>query len=208
MVGRILLDSVSPVTQSIEAVIELLNCLGRPTDPLPEIVDLGKVKLVRSNKGDVFYCVTAKGCSCPGAIYRPGSSCKHQRKYFPGLKKSQAQIEAESNARMDGRPKAKWVGEFNGPVDSETIQARSASILASVIDLFDTTPGEVAYLIAFVPIFLLFWISYQLIFDETLLKGAYYVFYGIKLLPMLVAILVIIFAIMSTVNLISFLRNK
>ena len=79
MVGRILLDSVSPVTQSIEAVIELLNCLGRPTDPLPEIVDLGKVKLVRSNKGDVFYCVTAKGCSCPSATYRSGLPCKSEK---------------------------------------------------------------------------------------------------------------------------------
>ena len=145
MAKETLLNSVSPVTQSIEAVIELLNCLGRPADPLPGIVDLGNVKLVRRNKGDVFYCVTAKGCSCPNAIYRPGSSCKHQRKYFPGLKKSQAQIEAESDARIDGRPKAKWIGGFNGPVDPETIQARSASILASVIDLFDTTPGEVAY---------------------------------------------------------------
>jgi len=70
-----LLNSMSPVTQSIEAVIELLNCLGRPLDPLPGIVDLGKVKLVRSNKGDVFYCVNAKGCSCPSATYRPVSPC-------------------------------------------------------------------------------------------------------------------------------------
>jgi hypothetical protein len=145
MVGQTLLDSISPVSQSIEAVVELLNCLGRPADPLPGIVDLGKVKLIRSNKGDIFYCVTAKACSCPGATYRQGSPCKHQRKYFPGLKKSQAQIEAESDARIYGRPKAKWHGGFNGPVDPETIQARSASILASVIDLFDTTPGEVAY---------------------------------------------------------------
>ena len=116
MVGRILLDSVSPVTQSIEAVIELLNCLGRPTDPLPEIVDLGKVKLVRSNKGDVFYCVTAKGCSCPGAIYRPGSSCKHQRKYFPQIAKPAA-MESESI-----RPAAGWIGpdgrRANGPVEA------------------------------------------------------------------------------------------
>jgi hypothetical protein len=70
MDARTLLNSVSPVTQSIEAVVELLNCLGRPADPLPGIVDLGNVKLVRSNKGEVFYCVTAKGCSCPGAPFR------------------------------------------------------------------------------------------------------------------------------------------
>ena len=145
MVGGTLFDSVSLVSQSVDAVVELLHCLGRPADPLPEFVDLGKVKLVQNNKGDVFYCVTAKACSCPSAAYRPGSSCKHQRKYFTGPKKSQAQIEAESDARIYGRPKAKWHGGFNGPVDPETIQPRSASILASVIDLFDTTPGEAAY---------------------------------------------------------------
>jgi hypothetical protein len=59
MVERKLLDSGGSVTQSVAAVVELLSCLGRPKDPLPEIVDLGTVKLARSNKGDVFYCVTA-----------------------------------------------------------------------------------------------------------------------------------------------------
>lgn len=74
-------DSGSPLTQSLSAVIGLLNSLGRPTEPLPEVVDLGTVKLVLSNKGDVFYCVTAKECSCPSFIYR-GGPCKHQRKHF------------------------------------------------------------------------------------------------------------------------------
>ncbi len=151
MAERTLLDSVSLVTQNIEAVVELLNCLGRPTNPLPEIVDLGKVKLVRSNKGDVFYCVTAKACSCPSATYRPGSLCKHQRKYFPGPQKSQEQFDAESDAEIAQLHRAKWAGGFNGPVDPDTIptkvqkEARKASVLDSIIDIFDTTPGEVAY---------------------------------------------------------------
>jgi hypothetical protein len=145
MDGKTLLDSASPVSQSIAAVVELLHCLGRPAEQLPEIVDLGKIKLVLSNKSDIFYCVTPKACSCPNAIYRPGSPCKHQRKYFPPTKKSQSKIEVENNTRIDSQHKTKWMGGFNGPVDPETIQARSAPILASIIDLFDTTPGEAAY---------------------------------------------------------------
>jgi hypothetical protein len=151
MVGRTLFDSVSLVSQSVDAVVELLHYLGSPADPLPKIVDIGKVKLVQCNKGDVFYCVTAKACSCPSATYRPGSPCKHQRKYFPGLKKSQLEIEAENDTETASPGRAKWAGGFNGPVDPDTFHARefekaqSSSILASIIDLFDTTPGEVAY---------------------------------------------------------------
>ncbi len=76
-----LLDSGSPITQTLFAVVGLLNSLGRPTEPLSEVVDLGIVKLVRSNKGDVYYTVTAKECSCPSFVYR-GGPCKHQRKHF------------------------------------------------------------------------------------------------------------------------------
>jgi hypothetical protein len=70
---------------------------------------------------------------------------------FPGPNKSQAQIEAESDAEISQRHKAKWAGGFNDPLDPHTIQAKTlekvprTSVLASIIDLFDTTPGEVAY---------------------------------------------------------------
>ena len=121
MSERTLLDSASPLTQDAGAVVELLKCIGRPTEPLPEVVDLSTVKLVRSNKGDVFYCVTAKSCSCPAATYRPGQ-CKHQRKYFPESKKTQTDIEAESDAEIARLHKAKWAGGFNGPVDPDTIK--------------------------------------------------------------------------------------
>jgi hypothetical protein len=149
MVGRTLLDSASPVTQSIDAVKTLLSCLGRPTDS--EVVDLGVVKLVLSNKGDVFYCVTAKACSCPSACYRPGSPCKHQRKYFLQPKKAQAEIEAESDAEIDRLHKAKWAGGFNGPVDLDTIKAKTeaskASIHVNFIDAYApiTTEEEIRY---------------------------------------------------------------
>jgi hypothetical protein len=74
-------DDESPITQSLSAVVGLLNSLGRPIDPLPEVVDLGTVKLVQSNKKDVYYTVTAKECSCTSFVYR-GGPCKHQRKHF------------------------------------------------------------------------------------------------------------------------------
>jgi len=86
MIERSLLDSGSPITQSFDAVVGLLNSLGRSTEPLPEVVDLDTVKLVKSNKGDVYYTVTAKECSCPSFTYR-GGPCKHQRKHFAESKR-------------------------------------------------------------------------------------------------------------------------
>ena len=138
------------ISQKVESVVELLKYFGRPTEPLPEAVDLGAVKLVRSNKGDVFYCVTAKSCSCPSAIYRPGQ-CKHQRKYFPGPKKSQAEIEKESDEELARLHKAKWAGGFNGPVDPGTIKAKTegpgTSNLANIIDAYAplTTEEEIRH---------------------------------------------------------------
>jgi metal-sulfur cluster biosynthetic enzyme len=92
-------DSGSPITQSLSAVVGLLNSLGRPTEPLPEVVDLGTVKFVRSNKGDVYYTVTATECSCPSFTYR-GGPCKHQRRHF-GEDKRRGQTLAETLEEHD-----------------------------------------------------------------------------------------------------------
>lgn len=137
------------ISQNVEAVVEHLNYLGRPTEPLPEAVDLGAVKLVRSNKSDVFYCVTATSCSCPSALYRPGQ-CKHQRKYFPSSKKSQAEIEKESDEELTRLHSAKWAGGFNGPVDTDTIKAKTEAPAISSLMLIDayahvTTEEEIKY---------------------------------------------------------------
>lgn len=141
----------APVTQCRESVVELLKYLGRPAEPLPEAVDLGAIKLVRSNKGDVFYCVTAMSCSCPSAIYRPGSACKHRRKYFPGPKKSPVEIERETDEELARLHKAKWAGGFNGPIDPDTIKVKTEAPKApSLVNLIDavaptTTESEVRY---------------------------------------------------------------
>jgi len=108
MVERALLDSGSPITQSLSAVVGLLNSLGRPTEPLPEVVDLGTVKLVQSGKGDVFYCVTAKECSCPSFTYR-GWPCKHQRNHFADSKrrgKALAETLEEHDRNLHRMPKS------------------------------------------------------------------------------------------------------
>jgi hypothetical protein len=109
MSERTLLESsVSPITQSTDAVEGLLNSLGRPTEPLPGVVDLGSVKLVLSNKKDVYYTVTAKECSCPSATYR-GGPCKHIRKYFPEPKKAgqtMAEVLAEHDKNLHKMPKS------------------------------------------------------------------------------------------------------
>ena len=109
MEGKTLLASGSPTTQRIDAVKALLAWKKVSSDPLPDFVELGdgnhRLVLVLSSKKDAYYTVTAKGCSCPSATYRPGMACKHQRKYFP---------QEEANLR-DSLPG--WPGGLNGPVE-------------------------------------------------------------------------------------------
>jgi len=103
----------APVTQSTEAVESLLKYLGKPSAPLPDVVELLDMVLVLSNRKDVYYVTTAKSCSCPSAAYRPGQKCKHQRRYFPGPD-APGRIAAETSDSI--RPSGKWPGGFNGPV--------------------------------------------------------------------------------------------
>ncbi len=108
MVERALLDSGSPITQSLDAVIGLLNSLGRTTEPLPEVIDLSTVKLVQSNKRDVYYTVTATECSCPSFSYR-GGPCKHQRKHFAENKRrgrTMAETLEEHDRNLHRMPKS------------------------------------------------------------------------------------------------------
>jgi len=109
MSGRILVQMQNPVTQKPEAVEALAAYLNKPIEA--GVLDLGSATLVKSNKGDAFYTVTAKACSCPAMTYHPGMACKHQRKYFPQPKGEDTKV-ADSI-----RPTAKWAGGHNGPVD-------------------------------------------------------------------------------------------
>lgn len=132
MSGRILVQMQKPVTQKSEAVEALAAYLNKPIEA--GVLDLGSAKLVKSNKGDAFYTVTAKACSCPAAAYHSGMACKHQRKYFPQPKKSREELEAEGEAILEAhhntakrlaRPPEEssirdslpgWPGGYNGPV--------------------------------------------------------------------------------------------
>ncbi len=136
MNGKNLLEGrTGPVTQSVEAVKNLLAFVGRASDPMPSDVTLdnGRLVLVLNNKRDAYYTCTARACSCPSATYRHNGPCKHQRKYFPGSQKSAVELEAESDAILAAhnagakrlarppedsiRPTGKWTGGLNGPVD-------------------------------------------------------------------------------------------
>ena len=134
MSGRILVQMQNPVTQKPEAMEALATYLNKPIEA--GVLDLGSAKLVKSNKGDAFYTVTAKACSCPAMTYHPGMACKHQRKYFPQPKKSREELEAEGEAILEAhhntakrlaRPPEEssirdslpgWPGGHNGPVEA------------------------------------------------------------------------------------------
>ena len=113
MNGNNLLEGrTGPVTQTVDAIKNLLAYVGRASDPMPSDVSLdnGRLVLVLSNKKDAYYTVTATKCSCPAASYHHGP-CKHQRKFFPQVAKPLA-TELGSI-----RPVGKWPGGHNGPVD-------------------------------------------------------------------------------------------
>jgi hypothetical protein len=145
-----LLDKLTPITQSVNSVVELLNFLGKTSNPLPETVELPGMRLVLSGKRDSYYTVSSESCSCPSHFYR-GGPCKHQRRYFPKSnssrqslaesiiqanenltrmpKRYQAMVSAAREVAEDDpgsiKPTGKWPGGFNGPVDLDTIKVNA-----------------------------------------------------------------------------------
>lgn len=116
MPGQIIL-SLGPVTQSPDAVKQLIAYHNHGQEPqeMPDFYRLtGEMVLVQNNKKDAYYVTTPKSCSCPSATYRPGSPCKHQRKYFP-----QPKTVSDSDSIA---PTAKWAGGRNGPVDPDELK--------------------------------------------------------------------------------------
>ncbi|OPX77335.1 MAG: hypothetical protein A4E44_00083 [Methanosaeta sp. PtaB.Bin018] len=98
MNGKTILAS-GPATQTVEAVAQLIRYHnhGQPAAEMPEFYRLSaEMVLVRSNKGDAYYVTTPRACSCPSATYRPGKTCKHQRKYFPQPKAARTALPVDS----------------------------------------------------------------------------------------------------------------
>ena len=84
----------APETQVVEDVVELLNFLGKPSDPLPEIVTLTYgALLIKSSKGDCYYHTSPKGCSCPGYTYR--HTCRHMKSLLDSSSRPCCQTIAE-----------------------------------------------------------------------------------------------------------------
>jgi hypothetical protein len=117
MNGKIILELNSPVTQTREAVAQLITYFNHGQAPaeMPAFFRLtGEMVLVQNAKRDAYYITTPKECSCPAKTYNPGKPCKHQRKYFPGEKKIGASIPEPVDSI---RPTGKWIGGYNGPVE-------------------------------------------------------------------------------------------
>jgi len=127
--GKTILALASPLTQSAEAVKQLIayQTYGREPAEMPPFYRLGcEMVLVKSSKGDAYYVTTPKTCSCPSAAYRPGQLCKHSRNYFPQPKREGQSGEATSvqiTPLIDIiRPEGKWPGDMNEPADSDSLK--------------------------------------------------------------------------------------
>jgi hypothetical protein len=139
MNGKNMLEGrTGPVTQSVDAIKSLLAYVGRASDPLPSDVSLenGRMMLILSNKKDAYYTCTAKTCSCPSAAYRPGQSCKHQRKFFG---ESRVVTKPKSSEPLVKRGGFKPFDELPG----EKVAKAAPSL--SAIDCHETTVREAAY---------------------------------------------------------------
>lgn len=166
MSERTLFEGVALTTQEPEAVNALAAYLGKEISS-DGVLDLGDVKLVKSNRGDVFYSTSAKGCSCPSFTYR-GGPCKHQRRCFAESKPHKGQSMAETLRQADANlskmpyqyrrmvqaareeaesePSLISRGGFR-PVMPEDEPKSSSPIAEMLIDAYapTTLPGEIEY---------------------------------------------------------------
>jgi len=94
------MDLKETSTQSVEAIVELLKYIGKPSEPLPEIVKLADdAQLTKSSKGDCYYYTSPKGCTCPGFFYR--HNCKHMKALAVSSSKPRGQTLAETLEEHD-----------------------------------------------------------------------------------------------------------
>ncbi|OPX77826.1 MAG: hypothetical protein A4E45_01770 [Methanosaeta sp. PtaB.Bin039] len=122
--GKTILSVASPVTQTAEAVAQLIKSRSRGQSPaeMPAFYRLGaRLVLVRSKKGDAYYVTTPGTCSCPAATYRPGEPCKHRAEHFPsGQSKAaayqakQRELRAQALAGKGGSGKLELAGDDIG----------------------------------------------------------------------------------------------
>jgi len=106
VLNKPILEIASPATQSREAVAQLIAYFNHGHEPqeMPPFYRLSSdMVLVKSNKGDAYYVVTPKACSCPSATYRPNQACKHRRKYFPRTQPAKLEAEPVDSIRPDMR---------------------------------------------------------------------------------------------------------
>jgi hypothetical protein len=91
---------IDMISQKVEALVGLLNFLGKPVDPLPATVELADgAQLTRSSKGDCYYYTSLRGCTCPGFYYR--HSCKHMKALAGTSAKPSGQTLAETLEEHD-----------------------------------------------------------------------------------------------------------
>ena len=119
------------VTQERTAVEALSTYLNTPIND--GVLDFGTVKLVQSNKGDVYYTVTAKECSCPSFTFR-GGPCKHIRKHFAEVRVVGQTIEetlAEHDKNLHKMPKSYQRLVRAAREEAESEEERAAKIAAA-----------------------------------------------------------------------------
>ncbi len=107
--GKTILSVSSPVTQTAEAVKQLIEYVsGKPCDDLPAVFALANgAQLTRSSKSDSYYVTTPTACSCPGRTYHPGQPCKHMKALLRGEAPKMTEAQAYQARQRGLRAKSK-----------------------------------------------------------------------------------------------------
>jgi len=96
-----------PITQTVDSVKALLTFMHRPSEPLPEFVDLqDRIRLTLSKDKQAYYLTTRNSCSCPANFYHPEKPCKHMRAFQIDAERREDNIVMSLMAENPRQPKS------------------------------------------------------------------------------------------------------
>lgn len=133
MSGKVLFESVTPVTQTIASVKALAQFLGLK-EALPQVISLANgAQLSLSSKKDCYYFTNSRSCSCRAGLY--GKDCKHKRAILERASSSAPSSQAS-------RREAARISVAQSRAQAQAYQARQKQRKAQAGEISSQVLGE------------------------------------------------------------------